>query len=386
MKTNSLIFKTRLIGFLSAFLLMALTLFITIFAIFFDKRQEVRHLIHFETSLEKNALETSLQKYQLQVVSPPPLEKATHILYDPLMRKILHKNALAIYTYDKHYYYKVQERWFKSTYATASYERYIALVLFLLISILFFLHRYIQRSLKPLAALSQQLHDYGEGKKIAPLCFKNRDEVASLGEAFYSSIKKQKELRQSQTLLINTLMNALKSSLTKLVLRTHLIKEEKMKVPLLANIHSMQDQLHQVKAYEELMSGLFELHFSSYYLNSLLDEALYDLGLNPNYTFDKNIQISVDYRVFMTAIKALLLHLQSYTQEEFELEVKEKKLILSSASRENKALDFQSLTQTLQEETQEGLELYIAKMIFEKHAFDFSYDYVNERHNFYIHF
>lgn len=386
MKTNSLLFKTRLISALSAFLLIALTLFITIFAIFFDKRQEVRHLIHFESSLQKEGLETSLQTYQLEITTEPPLKKATHILYDPLMREILDRSAMSIYTYDNYYYYHVQEKWFKSTYTTASYTRYIAFALFLLIAILYVLHRYIQRSLKPLSALSQQIHAYGEGKKIRPLHFQNSDEVAALGEAFYGSIEKQKELRQSRSLLINTLMNAFKGSLTTLTLRTHLMQDEQQKAPLLANIHSMQDQLKQIKAYETLMSGLFELHFSDYYLNSLLDEALYELGCKTDYAFDENIKITVDHNVFMTALKALLMYMQRHTQEAFSIEIKENQLLLTAVSTAHKALDFQNLTQTLNEEMQEGLELYIANMILSKHDFDLKYAYIKEKHHFYLSF
>ncbi len=339
MKTNtsSLILKVRILGLISALVLIAFILAIVVVLIFNDKRLVTLKSIETYKALKENRLnKTYLKEHQLQQVKSCQKikEKGKFVLYNIAFREAFYSANIELYTYKKHYYYLYnlphQQLCLKDINKNSSYIFLIIIALSFMGVGLYFLQRYITRALENI-----------------------------------------NELQNAQTLFLRNIMHEFKTPLTRATLSVHSLDDKlAQKKVLLNQCSTLNEHFAKLQHIESLKS--LQMKPTEYALIDFIDE-IQDYLESENITHNITSEmLHVDYEYFYIALKNLIDNALKYSSDNSVIiRIKNNKLFIYNRSTPPKKAFKHYLSAFERGERNTvsgmGLGLYISNEVFIKH-------------------
>lgn len=397
--THSLILRTKILGGITAVLLLLLTLFISVFFIFLLKQQGAKGSITFYKQLqstEHSALqwESYLKAQGFSVPSEDEIamvkEQGDYLLFDPEMRASFYSGEIELFVFKGHYYYAMHHQnqvyWVKDMQKAPPYLLYVGVSLLCVIVLLFFLFRYLVRSLEPLKTLHKQIKMFSQGKTEIDTRSQLGDEVAQVANAFHDAVEKINALRQERTLLLRTIMHDMNTPLTRGMLLTPVIetsKEDKQTLEkLFAQMHGFMQRLQEV---DKVTANGLVLEKRSYALVDLIDHVSDMLGSEEQVMQDVGaVSVQVDFILFASVLQNLISNAIKYSPDhQAHVCWRNNTLFIINEGSAFRA-PFMELTQSYRREASDehgmGLGLYVSHKIIEHHGFNLQHRYLKGKH------
>jgi two-component system, OmpR family, sensor kinase len=385
--------RVKLLGALSYFLLICVTIFILIISIFYDKRTiavKSMNLYKYMQTHTKQELEHYLNQEDLERYSGDIeiAKKAENVLRDPLMQEAFYAGNIVLLEYDAHFYIQIilddRVALFKEKSNVPSYRIYILSFLAFLALVLFVLHRFIYQAILPLKRLDLEIRRFAKGETNIDTRMKGDDEVANLGNAFDDAINTIKVLQEARELFFRNIMHEFKTPLTRAGLITHMVSDDfKHKKSLLQQFLLMQHHLDAMHQCEQLSSKLINLHVKEHLFIDLIEDVVDQLGLDPEdivYHLEEKV-IRVDYDFFIVVLKNLIDNAYKYSSnKKVYLRYKRSGITIANQCPKPK-YDFNELLTPFTREEKNpisgmGLGLYISSEIIKKHEMKMNQKYL----------
>jgi len=402
-KSKSIIFNIQLLAvILSAFMVMFVAAsFLVVY--FNEKRNESKKAIKIYHAVEdKKKLAKRLGYMELE--NKEEIEALNlygkNLLLDDDMIKSFALGNITMLTYNDYYYFyfKPSDIYFKSTYHTSSVLLY-ATLFFTILGVLFYLLiAYIRRSILPLQQLYQKIELFGQGNVNVDTRSNNVDEVAQVGNAFYSALTSIKTLESNRQLFIQNISHELKTPLTKNNLMIHTLSDEfrSLKEGLLKNNQQINDIIDTISHFDSLQSRHLHLNKTMVNIIDLVEEAIEESEIDEtliHFEIQQTSKQYVDFGRMVLAIKNLLRNAYLHSGENsIDILLEKTKLTIFNHALTLEALDFQKVNQAFYKADNTtqgmGLGLYIVNNIIDMHEFklDYRYDSLTFRHRFIINF
>lgn len=403
--TTSLIFKTRLIGLIAAVFLILSTLLAVALTVYYDKKVEVdRAIMLYQTLFEQKPDDATFRMYlQMHHLTPIPMDLAMTVMQKgvPLLRDEgltdTFKDAnIEIFIFDGKYYYAYKEDtmyYFRSEAPMRPVKLYIIFTALVAALILFFLHRYVENSIKPLTRLHREIRRFGEGEKEIKTRTEGNDEVAEVANAFHDAVNTILSLERGRTLFLRNLLHELKTPIQKGKLIVYMMEEGHKDKEMLEKIFlQMEQHLNDLVQIESFTSKKITPVIRPHAAIDLFEGVMEKIDLEPENILHNiaNQQVDVDFELFSLALKNLLDNARKYaTGMPIELKWGDSQIEVINRGMPLEA-PFETFIQPFtRDKTHHSLEgmglgLYIANEILEQHGFRLEYFYADDRHYFLI--
>ena len=195
------------------------------------------------------------------------------------------------------------------------YKRVRALAMFAgMVILLGAMYVLLRRSLLPIRRLQRDIERYGEGGVPERERFsEGRDEIALVGNAFYTSAHRTQQLIQSRQMFVRNIFHELNTPVTKGKILAELVDEPKTQSMLDSIFSRLASLLKELAQMEQITSQDTALHTQPIRLVELIDQARDLLYLDQ--TIPTNITdetIEADFGTMSIAFKNLIDNAQKY--------------------------------------------------------------------------
>ncbi|WP_345969153.1 ArsS family sensor histidine kinase [Sulfurimonas sp. HSL1-6] len=402
---RSIIFAARLVGAITALLLIAATLMALYLSIQLDKRNEIQRAVMlydllFMTKPTPEAFARYLKEHQLTPVGGEVMkrirEEGKPFIEDPLLRRTFQSGNIEIFVYDMHCYYAYKMHdmyYYRSDKEMTPYMLYILIAATLVLVTVILLYRYMSGSIEPLQNLHRQILRFADGEKGIDTKVEGSDEVAQVANAFHDSVQKIEALQRSRSLFLRNVMHELKTPISKGKLLAHLLEiNPKDKAILEELFEQMQGHLNDLARVESLTARHLQLDIRFYACIDVLDQAI-DLLDVPRSELEitvGNEKIMVDFDLFAYALKNLIDNAVKYASHRpVSIAFAENCLRIANAGepfKEEYTHYLKAYQRDLSQHSLEGmgLGLYIVNEIVTRHGYALRYAYEEGQHVFKI--
>jgi len=402
---RSIIFAARLVGAITALLLIAATLMALYLSIQLDRRNEIQRAVMlydllFMTKPTPEVFKRYLKEHRLTPVGGEEMkrirEEGKPFIEDPLLRRTFQSGNIEIFVYNMHCYYAYKMHdmyYYRSDKEMTPYMLYILIAAAVLLATVILLYRYMSSSIEPLQNLHRQILRFADGEKGIDTKVEGSDEVAQVANAFHDSVQKIEALQRSRSLFLRNVMHELKTPISKGKLLTHLLDTDpKDKVILEELFEQMQGHLNDLARVESLTARHLQLDIRSYACIDVLDQAIDLLGL-PRPVLETSVgsgKIRVDFNLFAYALKNLIDNAVKYASKQpVSVTFEEGCLRIANFGepfKEEYTYYLKAFQRDLSQHALEGmgLGLYIVNEIVTRHGYRLEYAYKEGRHIFMI--
>lgn len=400
-KTNSLIFKTRLIGFIAALFLLLATLLAITLTVYYDKKVEMdRAIMLYRTLFEEKPDEATFKMYlDMHHLTPISMDEAmevmrkgTLLLADEGLADTFRDANIEIFIYKDQYYYAYKQDtmyYFRSEAPMTPVKTYILLVAGAVALLLVWLHRYVENSIKPLKRLHGEIRRFGRGETEITTRIDGDDEVAEVANAFDEAVQTILHLEKGRALFLRNLLHELKTPIQKGKLVVFMQPESPDKEMLEEVFVQMEQELNDLVRIEAFTTGKVALNLTPCAAIDLYEEAAEKLGLTPEQAVHdiRDQQVTVDFQLFSLALKNLLDNARKYaTGLPVKVEWNDRRLLIVNEGPPLEGSFRDYLKPFTRDQTHHSLEgmglgLYIANEILERHGFALEYRYREGRHH-----
>jgi len=401
---NSILRAITFIGFLTALLLITTTALLGYIAIINDKTDAIKQSIVLYDNLHKYKVEdSSLQKYlKMNRLTMVTLDEAKAIMNrgeqlvtDKDIHKTLHEANIEIFVENGHYFYAYKADadmfYFINEAPMTPIPKYLGLATVMLLILLFFLYRFIKKSMHPLQLLHKNIDKFSKGERVEKVELESSDEVAQVANAFCEAASTIDTLQKSRILFLRNIMHELKTPITKGKLITHLLSDEVQdKEKLLETFTTMEVQLKELSDVEAITSKAQALHVKSYALIDIVENVFDILDVDDVTCKISDERVSVDFNLFSIALKNLVDNACKYaTALPVEIRYENSRLhVINEGKPFSKEIDnfLEPFSRDCKDVTTEGfgLGLYIVSEIVKRHGFRLSHTYSEKKHDFCI--
>jgi signal transduction histidine kinase len=270
--SSNLILKVRILGGLSAFLLIIMTLLILVFSIFNDKREETKNSIFIYKQLQNNKILSHKNFFMIENKEQIKAVKnsADFVLFDPIFRDAFYSGNIQLYKYNNFYYYQffIENKifWYKNSAPASNYIYFIMIALVAIAFLLFFLQSYITKALNDITSL-----------------------------------------QNSRTLFLRNIMHEFKTPLTRATLIVHTLQKElKQKEPLIKECEILSSHFDQLRLIETLRHDSSVKNKKPHALIDIIEEIeefLESEHITHNISQE---MINVDFENFFIALKNII--------------------------------------------------------------------------------
>lgn len=253
-------------------------------------------------------------------------------------------------------------------------------VLVLLISYMFVIGK-----LRPLRELKREIskfanNDFDNVINIS----KGNDEISQVADAFYKSIIKIQSLNKSRQFFLRNIMHELKTPITKGRITAEMLDDNKFKQRLINVFDRMVILIDELAAVEQITSGVTK-NLKKISITHIFNEAKEMLLLEDekiNIINDNNFSVTVDFKLFTTAIKNLLDNAIKYSDNNSVKVIicMENIKFYNRGKKLDKDLNYyiEPFTQGGNKTSNSfGLGLYVVKTILNAHKLELVYNYEN---------
>jgi two-component system OmpR family sensor kinase len=247
----------------------------------------------------------------------------------------------------------------------------------------------LRKSLMPLKRLEKEIVKYGEGKKLEVKYLGKKDEVSLASNAFYASVEKVEELRNSRQLFIRNIFHELNTPVTKGKILAELVDEPKTQNMLNSIFTRLSSLLRELAQMEKITSHSFSIDIKPVRVKELIDEASDLLYLDdPIVSNVTDEMMEVDFSSMSIVFKNLIDNAVKYGAN-LSIDYVENNIIFSSDGEPlDKALSHYtqafSKGENVPTDKGFGLGLYIVNEILSKHKMGFLHSYNDGKNAFTI--
>lgn len=259
-------------------------------------------------------------------------------------------------------------------------------VIFPLSAILLIIFLYIAtiRSILPLYSLRRKIKAFADGDYDIECRSEKKDEIGVLCNELDKSVKKIKKLRDSRQLFLRNIMHELKTPITKGRISTEMIESSKHKDRLISVFKKLEELINEFVSIEQITSGSGIQNVRPARLVEIIDEAI-SIAMVPvksvKLDIDSSLVLSVDFRLFTTAIKNLIDNGIKYSTDSSIIitATRDRVSFISRGIQLIHKLEhyIQPFTQEKNSHQSFGLGLYIVDCIAKAHNLELKYYHKN---------
>jgi len=259
------------------------------------------------------------------------------------------------------------------------------LILFIsLVGTLFILYIFIRRMFRPIATISQQVRNIGDGKLDTPIEIHGEDELAQMAQGINDMSLRIKTMLESKASLLLAISHELRSPMTRMRVNLELIDESETRELLIEDVREMEHLVSNILESEKLNTSHAPLNRCELNLAETIEEVIREYFPSENINKDLSPVIaSLDEVRIRLLIKNLLDNACRYSVEpktpvEIKLEQEAEFLCLrvSDHGAGISEADLMHITEpffradTARQRSTGGygLGLYLCKLIVEAHA------------------
>ena len=268
------------------------------------------------------------------------------------------------------------------------------ILLTLVFNILFILfYIFLYKKLQPLGVLKKDISRFSKGSLDIDTSCEGKDEISEVSNEFNNAIKQIRALTNSRNLFLRNIMHELKTPITKGLLISNMMDDNKYKDNMKKVFFRLEYLLEEFAKIEKFTSKNITLNKGEFRIIDIIDQALDILLLDINdleIHINHNTAVSVDFEMFSLAVKNLIDNAIKYGDEKPKIIVEKDKIIISNiGERLSKPIEeFDRPFNRKYESSQKGLGLglYIVNSILNVHELQLEYKYENGENIFYIRF
>lgn len=353
-------------------------------------------LLYFSGIISKKEFEEQTKNYKMNEITEAKNIRKVLFYGEVWGRAQTNSGLIEIISYNKEIYLNIIFDGKIFLYKDQDYESYryfmIKAIAIAVICILILLYIFIFKKLKPLKALKKQIDKFALNKLNEIEDVSNgQDEISQVANAFYLAIVQIRKLNQSRQFFLRNIMHELKTPITKGLITLEMLEDNKYKSRLEGIFNRLEILINEFAAIEQITSGAAFINKKKYNILDILDEAK-EVAMND----DKNIKISikesffvsVDFKLFTTAIKNMIDNGVKYSKEHFlQIEISKDFICFKNyGDKLNNSLEYyiQAFTQGSKQKDSFGLGLYIVNTILESHCIKLEYNYQDGMNLFYF--
>ncbi|MGZ8546659.1 MAG: ArsS family sensor histidine kinase [Sulfuricurvum sp.] len=247
--------------------------------------------------------------------------------------------------------------------------------------ILLFSFGLIVYKLAPLRRLRRQIARFGEGNMGVRFHTNGEDEIALIANELETAQDKIRSLIESRTLFLRNIMHELKTPIAKGRIVTTMIDDEKQRGRFVSIFERLEGLIGEFALIEEISSGNQHVEKQEYRLIDIIDGAIDSAMVeyeSVESQVDASVKITVDYTLFMTAVKNMIDNGIKYSPEKKIFIMMEGNQILFCNYGEplKKPLHYYIEPFTKEQPTKDsfGLGLYIVDAILREHGYVLAYE------------
>ncbi|MDP3465742.1 MAG: ArsS family sensor histidine kinase [Sulfuricurvum sp.] len=247
--------------------------------------------------------------------------------------------------------------------------------------ILVFSFGLIVYKLAPLRRLRRQIARFGEGDMGVRFHTNGTDEIALIANELENTQNKIRSLIESRTLFLRNIMHELKTPIAKGRIVTTMIDDEKQRGRFVSIFERLEALIGEFALIEEISSGNQYLEKKEYRLIDIIDGAIDSAMVEYSFVeihIDASVKITVDYRLFMTAVKNMIDNAIKYSPEKkMSISMERDEIIFSNVGQPlKKPLHYYIEPFTKDQPTKDsfGLGLYIVDAILREHDYVLAYE------------
>ncbi|MFK5881395.1 MAG: ArsS family sensor histidine kinase [Sulfurospirillum sp.] len=270
-----------------------------------------------------------------------------------------------------------------------SYNKKLFVLIFLItIATLVSFYIVVIKKLLPLKRLHLQVKKLADENFDVTLDIKGDDEIATLTKEFKKSTQKLKELKLSRDIFIRNIMHELKTPITNGKLLTTLLPDKTNKELMEKVFYRMQNLIDEFSQIERFLSLKQNPDFKSYFLEDLIDSAV-DISFFEERKVIKeyeNIKLSVDFRLFIIALKNLIDNGVKYSKnQQVTIKTEDKTIeFINNAQKLKYPLENYLEPSYNQVSNKLSLGIYITNYILKSNHFQLDYRYENGQNIFIV--
>lgn len=235
--------------------------------------------------------------------------------------------------------------------------------------------------LAPLRRLRRQIARFGEGDMGVRFHTYGTDEIALIANELENTQHKIRSLIESRTLFLRNIMHELKTPIAKGRIVTTMIDDEKQRGRFISIFERLELLIGEFALIEEISSGNQYLEKKEYRLIDIIDGAIDSAMVEYDWVeshIDASVKITVDYRLFMTAVKNMIDNAIKYSPEKkMSISMERDEIIFSNLGEPlKKPLHYYIEPFTKDQPTKDsfGLGLYIVDAILREHDYVLAYE------------
>ncbi len=251
-----------------------------------------------------------------------------------------------------------------------------------IIAIVTLLFSLILQRLRPLRTLRRKIARFGAGDMDVSFEMRGIDEIAMIGNEMQHAQEKIHALIESRTLFLRNIMHELKTPIAKGRIAATMVKEEKYQHRFEAIFKRLEELIEEFALIEEVSAGFGHIEKKEYRLIDLIDGAI-DMAMADYEAvwveIDAGIKLSVDYRIFVTAIKNMIDNAIKYSpNHQVKVSVHHGEIYFENAGeklRQPLAYYVEPFTKEQPAKNSFGLGLYLVDAILKAHHMVLGYEH-----------
>ena len=247
----------------------------------------------------------------------------------------------------------------------------------------------ILQKIRPLIRLRRKIALFGNGNMNVSFKTKSCDEIGSVSNELEDAREKINNLLQSRTLFLRNIMHELKTPIAKGTIATQMLDSQKQRDRFSSIFGRLESLIEEFAMIEEVTSLGDKTDFKEYRLIDIIDGAV-DMAMVDKSSVSVEVsatyKISVNYRLYTTAIKNMIDNAMKYSPDShIKIVVINSELCFESRGERLKhSLKYyiEPFTKDNPSKNSFGLGLYLVDSILKAHNQVLAYEYHNDINRF----
>ncbi len=352
-------------------------------------------LFHLNNLIDDAELQQQIKNYKIREIGNDKIKEYI-IRESEVIQKLESKiGSSSILKYKRYHYLLIENEEHSLLFKDEDYQphRYdvIKTIFGFILLVIVASYIFTIKKIKPLRRLTRELNKFANGDLNINCKRDGKDEISEVSNSFAYAVEQIKKLNHSRQLFLRNIMHELKTPITKGRISVEMIEDGKQKDRLINVFERLELLINEFASIEQITSGAGIQNIRATRLVEIIDESV-KLAMIPSKTLklevDNSLVLSVDFRLFTTAIKNLIDNGIKYSADNFAIitATKERICVASRGEPLQYELEYyaQPFTQGKNSHQSFGLGLYIVDSIAKAHNLELKYQHKNGLNYFYF--
>ncbi len=383
------------------FILSLVSIFLAVmFLLEYDKQQYTEKLntkysiiaratlFHLNNFIGDEELQEQIRDYKMRKIDNDNIKEYI-IERSETIQKIESKiGNSSILKYKKYHYLLIENEDYTLLFKDEDYQphRYdvIKIIFGFILLVIITSYIFTIRKIKPLRRLKREMNKFADGNLNINCIRDGEDEISQVSNSFQHAVEQIKKLNNSRQLFLRNIMHELKTPITKGRISTEMIESSKHKDRLISVFKKLEELINEFVSIEQITSGSGIQNVRPARLVEIIDEAI-SIAMVPvksvKLDIDSSLVLSVDFRLFTTAIKNLIDNGIKYSTDSSIIitATRDRVSFISRGIQLIHKLEhyIQPFTQEKNSHQSFGLGLYIVDCIAKAHNLELKYYHKN---------